>query len=258
MYDKLAGYYDLIHKSLTMDLNLILRLAALKGGPILELGSGTGRLLVPLARAGYLVTGVDNAPAMLRRARQRLDRESSAVQERVTLIEADIRRLSLLGEYNPHALILVPYNTLLHFQPDEIGQVFRSARRHIDNDGHLYLDMASPYAIEGAVYDVKPSLENSIVDPDSGETIHQLSHSRLELTKQCLHTTWIFETVTGTEQSPTRSTVDIDYWYQYPHQLELLLRQNGLKLEQMMGDYDGSPFDENSDRLLIIARPILQ
>jgi hypothetical protein len=152
----------------------------------------------------------------------------------------------------------VPYNTLLHFQTEAIRQVFSGVRRHIRHDGYLYLDITSPYAIEGAIYDVEPTLENSFVDPDTGEMVRQLSRSRLDLSEQCLHTTWMFETVADPGQNVIRSAADVVYWYQYPHQLELLLRQTGFKLEQIMGDYDGSAFDEESDRLLIIARPISQ
>jgi len=41
------------------------------GGPVLEIGCGSGRLLAPLARAGYEVTGVDQSPEMLARAEAR-------------------------------------------------------------------------------------------------------------------------------------------------------------------------------------------
>ena len=255
MYDVLARYYDQIHESLTVDIDLIMMLATESAGTVLELGCGTGRLLLPLARAGYLVTGVDNSPAMLLRARQRLEQESHEVQERVALVEGDVRRLSLQNN-DRYALVLVPYNTLLHFQSEEIRQVFRGVRRYSCDDGRLYLDITSPYAIEAAAYSVEPTLENTFVDPDTGGIVRQMSYSRLELSEQCLHTTWTFETVAIPGQSPIRSTADVDYWFQYPHQLELLLRQAGFKLEQMMGDYDGKRFDEESDRLLIIARPV--
>ena len=71
-YDAIARYYDLSHQSLVEDIPFLLRVAAETGGPALELGCGSGRLLVPLARAGYAVTGVDNSPEMLARAELRL------------------------------------------------------------------------------------------------------------------------------------------------------------------------------------------
>ena len=62
MYDQIAHYYDLTHADLTDDIDFILSLAQAVNGPILELGCGSGRLLLPLARAGFTVTGVDNSP----------------------------------------------------------------------------------------------------------------------------------------------------------------------------------------------------
>jgi len=256
MYDLLARYYDLIHQSLTEDYDLILKLASEGNGPILELGCGTGRLLLPLASAGHIVTGVDNSTAMLARAGLRLASVSEEVQERVTLVKADMKKLSLLNEGTRFSLALFPYNTLLHFQRNEIRVTFKGVAGYLRSDGRLFLDVINPYAIEGASYEVEPSLENIFVDPDSGDTIRQMSDSRLAFSDQCLHTTWTFETQTGPKQTWARSTISFDYWYQYPHQLELLLQQSGFKIEQMMGDYDGSPFSEESNRLLMMARKL--
>ena len=64
-YDKLAPYYDRFHEALTADVEFVLSLAQQQDGPVLEMGCGTGRLLLPLARAGFEVTGIDTSAAML-------------------------------------------------------------------------------------------------------------------------------------------------------------------------------------------------
>ena len=69
----LARLYDLDLLDDPGDLDLYLALAGRVGGPILELAAGSGRLAVPLAAAGYDVTGVDLDPAMLDRARTAAD-----------------------------------------------------------------------------------------------------------------------------------------------------------------------------------------
>jgi SAM-dependent methyltransferase len=255
MYDVLARYYDLIHDQLTEDLDFVLALAAECGGPILELGCGTGRLLLPLVHAGHIVTGVDNEQAMLDRARRRLDEEVDEVQQRVTLVQADSRSLSLPDEDDRFALVLFSYNTLLHFQPEGIRQTLRRVKRYLRKDGRLFLDVANPYVIEGILYEDHSVLENTFYNPTTEETIIQLSQSRLDFSEQCLHTTWYFETKKKSQQPSNHASVEVEYWYQFPHQLELLLQQSGFRLEQMMGDYDRSDFSEESERLLIIARP---
>jgi SAM-dependent methyltransferase len=258
MYDSLARYYDIVHSSLTADREYVLGLARGAGGPILELGCGTGRLLLPLARAGHVVTGIDNTPAMLARTRTRLDEEPSDVQQRVTLVEEDMKKLSLPHADRCFSLILLPYNTLLHFQTNEIRQLLRNASRYLHQEGQLFIDIINPFLVEGASYDPKPTLENIYFDQETGETIRQMSQSWLFSSEQRLHTSWIFEIEIGSERESTRTTIDFDYWFQYPHQLDLLLQQTGYRLDQMMGDYDGSPFDEQSPRLLMTSRQMIE
>jgi ubiquinone/menaquinone biosynthesis C-methylase UbiE len=113
MYDSIARFYDLTHASLTADLPFVLQLAAATNAPMLELGCGSGRLLLPLARAGHTVTGLDVSAGMLDRARARLAQEPTAVQQRVTLHLADMTNFTL-PETSPFGLIVIPYNTLLH------------------------------------------------------------------------------------------------------------------------------------------------
>jgi SAM-dependent methyltransferase len=62
------------------------------GGPVLELACGTGRIALPLAKAGLHVTGVDRSEAMLTIARRKLAALSASVQERLALISPDLRR----------------------------------------------------------------------------------------------------------------------------------------------------------------------
>ena len=256
MYDSMARYYDIVHSSLSADREYVLGLAKGAGGPILELGCGTGRLLLPLARAGHTVTGIDNTPAMLARARTRLDQEPLDVQQRVALVEADMKTLSLPQADRYFSLILLPYNTLLHFQTDEIQQLLRNASRYLHLEGRLFIDVINPFLVDGASNDPEPTMENIYFGQETGETIRQMSQSWLVPTEQRLHTSWIFEIEIASERDPTRTTIDFDYWYLYPHQLELLLQQSGYRLEQLVGDYDGTPFDEKSARLLMTARQL--
>ncbi len=255
MYDVLSQYYDLIHDQLIEDIDFVLALAKECGGPILELGCGTGRLLLPLVRAGFIVTGVDYEQAMLDLARQHLVEEMDEVQKRSTLVQADLRSLMLPSEENHYALALFSYNTMLHFQPHELGQTLRRIRRYLLPDGRLFLDVANPYVIESIQYEESPLLENSFASPATGEMINQLSQSRLDSSNQCLTTTWFFEAKQQSTKSVDRVSVQVEYWYQFPHQIELLLQQSGFRLAQMIGDYDRSGFHEESERMLIIARP---
>ena len=160
----------------------------------MELGCGTGRLLLPLISAGYEVTGVDNEEAMLERAQKRLEKETEEVRERAILIQADLRSMVLPDGLGNYGLVLFSYNTMLHFQAVELRRILQRVRSVLHRDGRLFLDSANPYLIEGGDYEDYPVVENSFTDPATGETIIQMSQSHLDFSKQCLHTTWFFET----------------------------------------------------------------
>ncbi len=252
MYDQIARFYDLTHASLTDDLPLILQLAAEANGPVLELGCGSGRLLLPLAKAGYRVTGLDSSAAMLGRAQGRLSQESTAVQNRVTLQQADMTDFTLQDAHS-FALVIVPYNTLFHLDTAQALAMLRRVKDVLGEDGRLFIDLANPVDIASTPEDALLSLENVLTDPETGELIVHLASNKLDTAAQTLHITWIYD-VSAPDGGPVQRTVaQGTYHYRYPHQMELLLQEAGYKLLQLWGDYDQSPYDEASDRLLVLA-----
>ncbi|HID52267.1 MAG TPA: class I SAM-dependent methyltransferase, partial [Anaerolineae bacterium] len=168
MYEKIVAYYDLTHADLTADIPFILKLAGEAGGPVLELGCGSGRLLRPLAQSGYSVTGVDNSPAMLARASARLAGETTAVQNRVTLIEADMTDFTVDGRF---PLVIIPYNTFMHLDTGQATAVLRRVRDCLAENGRLFIDLINPFAAANTPSDQLISLENTLTDPDSGDVI---------------------------------------------------------------------------------------
>ncbi|MBK8985010.1 MAG: methyltransferase domain-containing protein [Chloroflexi bacterium] len=252
MYDKIAHYYDLTHDQLTEDVAFILALAQEGGGPVLELGCGSGRLLRPLARAGFRVTGVDNSAAMLDRARVRFAGEDTAVQQRLSLIPGDMTALSL-----PHqtrfALVIIPYNTLLHLDSDQAAAALRGIRPVLGANGRLFIDLINPLAVANTPNDATLSLEAVFTDPANGYTVLQLAANRLDDGAQTLHITWIYDASPPDGGPVHRTIAQATYHYLYPHQLELLLREAGFRLRSLTGGYNGEPFNEESERLLIVA-----
>ncbi|MCP4423181.1 MAG: class I SAM-dependent methyltransferase [Chloroflexi bacterium] len=257
MYDQIARYYDLTHADLTEDLPLILELAGQADGPILELGCGSGRLLLPLARAGHTVTGIDNSTAMLALAQARLAKEETAVQNRTTLIEADMTKFEL-AEQARFPLIIIPYNTFMHLDAAQKTAALKQIKRYLAEDGRLtngrlFIDLINPFDIAQTPDNPAFTLENSLTDPETGHHILQFASNRLDAEAQILHIDWIYDSTSPDGEHVQRTTVAAAYHYLFPHQLELLLRQTGFQLQTLAGGYDQSPYNENSDRLLIIA-----
>ena len=251
MYDTIAHYYDCIHAELTADLPTIHQLANQANGPILDCGCGTGRVLLSLARAGFTVTGIDNSEAMLARAQDKLAQEASEVRARVTLVQADMADFALDGHF---ALALIPYNTLFHLPSTQVTQALARLRHHLLAGGRLFIDLTNPLALAQTPDDRLLTLEQTFTDPLAGHTVLQLASNRLDDEAQTLHIIWIYDATPANGGPIHRTISQFKYHYFYPHQLELMLHQTGFQLETMWGNYDGSPFNEESERLILIAK----
>jgi SAM-dependent methyltransferase len=252
MYDHIARFYDLSHDRLTHDIPFLLALANQTGGPVLEPGCGSGRLLVPLARAGYAVTGVDNSREMLARAERRLAGETADVRGRARLLDADLKRLAWTG-VEPFGLIIFGFNTFMHLDEAGAGAALQRLRPVLRPGGLLVIDVENPMALAAAADDPDFELEDTLRDERLGETIRQYTAYEGVPGEQAVDVNWVYETV-GRESSPAKFRQRLHYLY--PHQYDLLLTLTAFRLTAIFGDYDRRPFDEESERLLLLATPL--
>lgn len=250
MYELLARYYDQIHAPLTADLPFVLQLAQENGGPVLDLGCGTGRLLLPLAEAGYQVTGVDNSPQMLKIAGDRLAAKPPDVRELVTLWEKDIRNLAQEQITTKYSLALLSYNTLLHIPEGEIGSLLNGIAGMLRSGGQLLIDLENPFLLTEAAFPKESVFETSFIDEVSNQRVEQWSQSSLDIYDQTLTVSWQFR-AQDTEEEP--ALMKVVYHYFYPHQIIMRLQQAGFRLEKVVGNYQKEPFWEESERLILLA-----
>jgi SAM-dependent methyltransferase len=137
-YDVIARLYDPWSRSVVEDIEFYVEEARRSGGPVVELGVGTGRIAVPTAAAGIRVIGVDSSAGMLAVAHER------AVQAGV---ELDLR----LGDFRdpPVAetvpLVTIPFRSFLHMQTDgERRSVVRAVERLLAPEGRFVFDVFCP------------------------------------------------------------------------------------------------------------------
>ena len=249
-YERLARFYDQIHAELQEDIGFVLTFAARQNGPLLELGCGTGRLLIPLARAGHQVTGVDSSPAMLQRAHRRLEEETATIKARLTLLEADM--LALPGQQQ-YAAAILGYNTAMHLNQAQLGRCLRQLKQRLLPGGQLLLDLANPHLVEATPPDRAVTLERVWQEPDEGVTVQQFASSWLDPMAQTLQISWWFDEVATSSGTVRRTVSPMLYHYFYLHQLTGILLENGFTVVDVLGSYQEEPFAEESERLLIIA-----
>jgi SAM-dependent methyltransferase len=247
-YDQLASLYDLVHADIRDDIPFYVALAAETGGPVLELGCGSGRTLVPLAEAGYDIVGLDSSEEMLERARMRLERSSAADHAR--LVHADMTHFEFGATF---PLITVPFHTWMHLTTGEAQlAALASIRRHLRPGGRLVIHLPAPATIVEAEHDGALVLENSLSDPETGETVLQFSSTQLDEEAQLYYVTWIYDRI-ATDGTMRRLVVPMTLHYLFPHQADLMLQRAGLQVVAMWGDYDRSLYTAESEHLIIVA-----
>jgi SAM-dependent methyltransferase len=244
-----TGYYDLDYAGVDDDLFMIRQFATRCGSPILELACGTGRALLPLARDGYHVVGVDVSPAMLEVARQRIAGEG--LEDRVTLLEQDMRALALDRRF---ALAFAALNSFCHLlnTNDQLAAL-AGVHQHLKPGGLLLLDLFNPDV--GQLLDSRDqiTLEKTWAEPGTGRRVIKMRSQSVDPAEQLIHVTLLLDEMD--EQGQVRRTVfpyAIRYLFRY--ELELLLRLAGFEVEAIYGSYDLDEFRAGSERIIAVAR----
>ena len=242
-----AAFYDAIHGHFRNDIGLWLSFAGRTDRPVLEVGCGTGRIALELARAGHEVTGIDPSPAMLERARGKA--EADAID--VTFIEG--RPLDLALERDHYGLVLLGLDVFLYCASrDEQLATLRSLGDALVYNGLLALDLPGPAA------GLDPDTNGQQLLVFSGESqdgeqfdCYHLHEDDASLQERHLRVTYETSTADGVVRRRT-STHVLRYVYRF--EAEYLLEAAGLALVDVYGDYDLGPLRNESERMIVTAR----
>lgn len=245
-----ARFFDMDYLDYADDLPALQALARRTGGPLLELGCGTGRLAVPLAAAGFRVTGVDLSPEMLAFARAR----SASVRKAaagLTWVEGDFSHAQLGG---PYQLAFIVMNTFLHLlSQEEQLTALRHWHAHLAPGGTLLIDILAPSVDELAGLDGQAQLDKSWRNPETGATVLKWVARTVEPAEQIMHVAMIYDE-SASDGNLQRTVVAFDLRYLWRFEAELLLEKAGFTIEAVYGGWDLEPYDSGSERLILIAR----
>jgi SAM-dependent methyltransferase len=248
LYDALARFYDLEYAEFNDDIPFWLETAEEAGGPVLELGCGTGRVMLPLARAGYQVTGIEQSKAMLERASRRFSANRD-LSRRVKLVQASMTDFDLAEKYG---LAIIPLNAFMHLlNPAEQVAGLTRIRHHLRPGGTLVVDLPNP----GDTYVGDASsltLEREFPDETGTGRVLQFASTRLDRAAQLAHVTWIYDEVSP-DGAVRRTVVPVTFRYTFPAEMTLLLEKAGLRLSHLYGDYERSPFSDGMSRMIVVG-----
>lgn len=245
VYADIVDLYDLEHNDFFDDIELLLELAALGDRPILELGSGTGRVLGPLAEAGYTVVGLDSSAPMLDVAGNRVSGSN------ITLLQGDMAELD--GTQGaPFGMVIASLNSIMHLNnPEDQRSMIESAWRVLAPEGRLIIDTLNPSLGQLNHLLNTTHLEGSWSTPD-GTTVDKWSFRRFSDEPQVIDTLiWYDQLDADGRLQRVRTRFDLRYLHQ--SELALMLELAGFGHVDWYGSYELDSWDPDSDRIIAIA-----
>lgn len=248
LYDHVVPYHD------RPDVQFFVDAARERGGPVLELGCGTGRVLIPTARAGLDIVGLDSSPHMLSVCRNRVGDEPESVRSKVELVEADMRAFALDRTF---ALVTMPFRPFQHLisVEDQLA-CLGCIRRHLRDGGTLLLDLFNP-SLEHLVNTVigeEFAEEPEFTMPDGRRVIRRHKVAAHDRANQTTDVELIYY-VTHSDGRSERRVHAFRFRYLFRFEVEHLLARAGFEVETIYSDYERSAFGSKyPGELIVVAR----
>lgn len=245
--DNLSAFPALYHIHNSRDAEDVpfwLRLAIRQGDPILELGCGTGRVLVPLAEAGHLVYGIDNDEDMLAYLRNHMPMK---LEPRIHLSQEDLCEFRLEQDF---PLILLPCNTYTTFSAEQRHRVLLNVRQHLRQNGLFAVSMPNPDYLKKLPKYSDPDIEDFFPHPLDGEPVQVSSAWRCIASQVIID--WYYDHLLS-DGAVERLSYQVIQNIILMDQLEGEFRSAKLTITERYGDFEGSQIDQDSTYLILIA-----
>jgi len=250
LYDQVVPYRD------RPDVKLFVDAALESGGPVLEIGCGTGRVLLPTARAGISITGLDLSKNMLDVLRDHLRKEPAEVQERVNLVQGDMRNFNL-GKNFP--LVTTPFRPFQHLitTEDQI-KCLENIHNHLEPNGILILDIFNP-SLNGLTADdlgQERDLESKFITSEGIEVRRSDKVVARDHFTQVQDVELIYY-LTHPDGREERIVHAFPMRYLFRYEAEHLLCRCGFEVLNVFADYDKKPFGSaNPGELIFFSRAL--
>jgi len=247
-YDHVVPYRE------RKDIDFWVEMARQWGGPVLEVGCGTGRVLIPTAKAGISIVGLDMSSRMLSICRRKLSHEPEEVRSRVQLVEADMRGFDLGRQFRLVTTPFRPFQHLITVQ-DQIA-CLTSIHRHLAEGGKLVLDLFNPLLsrLVDDRYLQEGDADPEFTMPDGRRVVRRQRVVSRDLFGQVQNIELIYY-VTHPDGRQERLVHAFPMRYLFRFEAEHLLARCGFEVEDVYADFDSSPYGSKyPGELIFIAR----
>lgn len=236
------------------DIEFFLRLANETGGPVLEIGCGTGRVASALAAAGLDVVGVDRSAPMLRLAEERRASLPPQVGARLTFVNGDMTTLRLARQF---PLIVAPSRVFqFAVTSDDQRAALRAFKAHLPPGGRLVLDLFDPsleYVVPGAVF---PPRSGELVHPKTGNRVAwEIAGREPDPGRQLVISDWAAREIGPSGEVLRDETERLTLRWATRSEMRLLFELEGLDVVAEYGDFDGAPPKYGREQVWVLAQP---
>ncbi len=249
-----AELYDFEYRRRRADVTFYRELAKQRlgtSGRILELGAGSGRVTIPLARDGHSVVALDRSEPMLKKLRARVAALPAAVLPRITTARADLRGFRVAGQKFP--LAIAAFNVLEHlYTRGELDACLRAVAAHLAPGGAFAFDVQMPDLAWLMRDPDKRWARTKFTDPSTKKQIFYSTNHDYDPVNQIALIRIFYEPADG--RGPTR-VVKLTQRKYFPAELEALVAHAGFRVVGRYGDFSFGPLDGAAESQVLVCEP---
>lgn len=247
-YAAFAPFYHAWSARMTEDIDFYVRRAEEVDGPVVELGAGTGRVSIPIAKRGRPVIAVDASRGMIELGRARA--KEAGVGDRISWVHARMQ------EYvaTPNVpLVIIPFRSFIHLTSiEDQARALANIHASLVPGGRLALNLFIPDPAVMVEHHRRRIQQGEFQDGDGRDCI-LYGEQTYELTTQRMHLRAICE-VREDERLVETLEADLEASLVYPREMEHLLARAGFEVEALYGWFDERPLAEDSREMIWVAR----
>ena len=236
-----ASFYDASNAKRVDDIRFYRDFCLQKGGRVLEVCCGNGRVTIPLKAAGVDISGIDRSASMIDSAKQKAAKSGLDV----SFCKADLLHFQPSKLYN---IVIMPFHSLQYFYSleDEV-RAFSAITSCLEPAGYFVFDVFHPKIHRIAENEGKERLLRhfTLQNHRKGNIYESLHYDRIN---QVLCAKWRVEQLEETQW------IELDSRCYFPMEMRWLLQSNGFSIEQVYGDFHGSPLTDDSSEQVYVCR----